>query len=194
MIIDYILGAILILSSLGVILLRKPVHASLSFLLTLLALAALYLQLSAEFIAVMQVLVYAGAILVIFMFVIVLFQDAHQQIAKYESHSAPPLLIFAGASLVTTLAFLGHRFVGLTTPRDLLPEGYGTVQSLGHALYLDFFFPFEAIILMFLVAVVGALHVGKKDSGKESGVRIRDSEQDSGVRIRDSELSFKRLL
>ena len=62
MIIDYILGAILILSSLGVILLRKPVHASLSFLLTLLALAALYLQLSAEFIAVMQVLVYAGGI------------------------------------------------------------------------------------------------------------------------------------
>ncbi len=162
MIVDYILGTILIFSSLGVLLFRKPVHASLSFLLTLLALAALYLQLSAEFIAVMQVLVYAGAILVIFMFVIVLFQDAHQQIEKYESQSAPVLLIGAASALVITLLFLGHRLLGLTTPRAQLPEGYGSVQSLGHALYLDFFFPFEAVILMFLVAVVGALYIGKK--------------------------------
>ncbi len=162
MIADYILGLILILASLGVILLEKPVHASLSFLLTLLALAALYLQLSAEFIAAMQVLVYAGAILVIFMFVIVLFQDAHQQIAKLQPHSLSMLLIGAAAASIVTFAFLGHRLAGLEAPRGQLPEGYGSVQSLGQALYLDFFFPFEAVILMFLVAVVGAMYIGKK--------------------------------
>ncbi len=166
MIVDYILGALLILASLGVILLRKPVHASLSFLLTLVALAALYLQLSAEFIAVMQILVYAGAILVIFMFVIVLFQDAHQQIARYQAHSSSKLLLAAAVALVATLAFLGHRLLDLTAKRTPLPEGYGSAQSLGHALYLDFFFPFEAVILLFLVAVVGALYIGKKAKDK----------------------------
>ena len=69
--VQWFVCSLLIISSLGVILLPKPVHASLSFLLSLLLLAALYLELSAHFIAVLQVFVYAGAILVIFMFVII---------------------------------------------------------------------------------------------------------------------------
>ncbi len=92
-----VLGLLLLVSSLGVLVLPKPVHASLSFLVSLLMLAVFYLELSAQFIAVMQVLVYAGAILVIFMFVIILFQDAHEQIAKYEAKSAPFILCIAGA-------------------------------------------------------------------------------------------------
>lgn len=160
--VELILGAVLILSSIGVITARKPVHASLFFLLTLVMLAGLYLEMSAEFIAVMQVLVYAGAILVIFMFVIVLFQDAHQQIAQFQAKSKP-LLIFA-AALLSLLIFilLGHKMVGLTASQTMLPKDFGTVQALGHALYVDFFFPFEAVILLFLVAVIGAHYIGKK--------------------------------
>lgn len=161
--IQWVLGCFLILSSLGVILAQKPVHASLSFLLTLLLLAALYLQLSAQFIAVMQVLVYAGAILVIFMFVIVLFQDAHQQIAQYQPKSSPLLLFAAAAAFLLTLVFLGKRFVDLGPAKQNLPEGFGTVQALGQALYVDFFFPFEAVILLFLIAVIGALYIGRKE-------------------------------
>ena len=160
--VQLILGAILIFSSLGVILARKPVHASLYFLLTLLALASLYLQLSAQFIAVMQILVYAGAILVIFMFVIILFQDAHQQIAKFEAKSSHPLLIVAASAFIISLVFLGRQFVGFTAAKEGLPEGFGMVQSLGQLLYVDFFFPFEAVILLFLVALIGALYIGKK--------------------------------
>ncbi len=162
--VPWILGAILIMSSLGVILVRNPVHASLSFLLTLLMLAALYLQLSAQFIAVMQVLIYAGAILVIFMFVIVLFQDAHQQIVRFPPKSVPLLLLVAGVSFLLALVFLGVRFTGFSTTRAGLPEDFGTAQSLGRVLYLDFFFPFEAVILLFLVALVGAFYIGKKGS------------------------------
>lgn len=152
----------MILSSLGVILARKPVHASLSFLLTLLVLSGIYLQFSAHFIAVMQVLIYAGAILVIFMFVIVLFQDAHRQIARNEAKSSRVLLTVASSAFLLALIFLGKQFVGLTPSKRVLPEGFGTVQSLGHALYVDYFFPFEAIIMLFLVAVIGALYVGRK--------------------------------
>ena len=158
----WILAAVLILSSLGVILVKRPVYASLSFLLTLLTLAAFYLQLSAEFIGVMQVLVYAGAILVLFMFVIVLFQDAHQQIANYEAQSSPTLLIIASIAFLVALAFIGKEIIGLSVQKAELPPGYGTVESLGQALYVDFFFPFEAVVLLFLAAVIGALYIGKK--------------------------------
>ena len=159
----YTLGCLLVLSSIGVIIAPKPVHASLSFLLTLLTLAAIYLQLSAQFIAVMQVLVYAGAILVIFMFVIILFQDAHQQITLYKPQSRQFLLYGSGAVFLAALVFLGVHLLELTPPNNQLPQGYGTVQSLGKTLYIDFFFPFEAVILLFLVSIVGALYVGKRE-------------------------------
>ncbi len=158
-----ILGIILVLTSLGVILAKKPVHAGLSFLLTLLTLSVMYLQLSAEFIAVMQVLVYAGAILVIFMFVIVLFQDAHQQIEKYPARSSTMFLVVSGTLFLLALTYLGTQLMGLSPSTVTLADGYGKVHALGKVLYLDFFFPFEAVILIFLVAVVGALYIGRKE-------------------------------
>ena len=158
---QWILATVLILSSFGVILLRKPVHASLSFLLTLLMLAALYLQLSAQFISAMQILVYAGAILVIFVFVVVLFQDAYQQISKFEEQSSPFLLFTAAAAFLVTLFIFGRELIGITATNSL-PAGYGTVQTLGKALYIDFFFPFEAVVFIFLIAVIGALYIAKK--------------------------------
>lgn len=157
-----LLGAILLLSALGVVLFEKPVHASLSFLLTLLMLATLYLQLSAQFIAVMQVLVYAGAILVIFMFVIILFQDAHFQISKNKAQSLPTLLLAAAMAFVAGIALFGKQLLGFQESHNPLPEQFGFVEPLGKALYLDFFFPFEAVLLLFLAAVVGALYIAKK--------------------------------
>lgn len=157
-----ILGIVLVLSSIGVIAAKKPVHSCLAFLLTLLTLGAYYLQLAAPFIAVMQILVYAGGILVIFMFVIVLFQDAHLQIAHYESKTPPLFLIISAALFVLTILSLANQFIGILPISQQLPADYGTIHALGRALYLDFFFPFEAIILLFLVAIVGSLYIGKK--------------------------------
>jgi NADH-quinone oxidoreductase subunit J len=133
-IVQWILASILVLSSLGVILARHPVFSCLSFLLTLLTLAAFYLQLSAQFIAVMQVLVYAGAILVLFMFVIVLFQDAYQQIADFKAESSRLLLALGGAAFVVTLAFVGWNQLTMTSVKNALPQDFGTVEALGKAL------------------------------------------------------------
>ena len=126
------------------------------------ALAALYLQLSAQFIAVMQVLIYAGAILVLFMFVIILFQDAYGEIAKVKAKSSSIFLFLAAAAFIITLVFLGRQFVGLSPAVEQLPEGYGSVQALGEELYIHFFFPFEAVILLFLVAIIGSLYMARK--------------------------------
>lgn len=161
---QWLLGALLLLSSLGILLLRHPVHASLSFLVTLLSLAAIYLELSAEFIAVMQVIVYAGAILVIFMFVIVLFQDAHQQIGYSQGKNSLVLLATAAVTFLLALFSLGMQLVGSFPAKAerVAAEGFGTVEALGRELYLDFFFPFEVVIMLFLVALVGALYTAKK--------------------------------
>lgn len=160
--IQLILGAFLLASAIGVISIKKPVHACLCFLLTLISLAAYYLQLSAEFIAVMQVLVYAGAILIIFMFVVVLFQDAYQQITSFPAKSNPILLLLAATAFILGLTFLGSHLLHFSSPLHQIPESFGTVQGLGRTLYIDFFFPFEAVIFLFLIAVVGALYIGKK--------------------------------
>lgn len=161
-VVQWILAFVLVFSSLGVILAKHPVFSCLSFLLTLLTLAAFYLQLSAQFIAVMQVLVYAGAILVLFMFVIVLFQDAYQQIANFKEESSRFLLAAGGAAFVVALAFLGWNLLTMLPLRQGVPEDFGTVQALGMALYVDFFFPFEAVIFLFLIAAVGVLYIGKR--------------------------------
>lgn len=161
-IIQWIVGIGIVLSSLGVILAKKPVHSCLYFLLTLFGLASLFLQLAAPFIAVMQVLVYAGAILVIFMFVIVLFQDAHLAINDYKAHVKPYWLIASAAAFLVTLTLLAERLSHLSPLKEVLPDGYGSPQAIGRALYVDFFFPFEAVALLFLVAIVGALYIGKK--------------------------------
>lgn len=160
--VSWFLGAILILASLGVIVVRKPVHAALSFLLALLMLAALYLQLSAEFVAVMQILVYAGAILVIFMYVIVLFQDAHEQISQFKANSAPWFLWISAGAFVLALGFFGFQLIGYTPLKGTLPRDFGTPEELGLALYIDFFFPFEAVIFLFLIALIGAVYIGRK--------------------------------
>jgi len=159
---QWIISFILLLSSLGMIITKKPVHSCLSFLLSLLALAALYLELSASFIAVMQILVYAGAILVLFMFVIILFQDAYLKIEQVKANNSPVFLFGVGTAFVVTLFFMGKKIVDISPSGALLPKDFGTVQQLGKALYLDFFFPFEAVILLFLVALVGSLYIGKK--------------------------------
>lgn len=159
---EFILGIVSVLSALGVILLKKPVHACLSFLLTLLTLASFYLQLFAPFIAVMQVLVYAGAILVIFMFVIVLFQDAYLQISEYKAQSSKLLRVSAVILFLLTFFALGTRLERIPFSNVPLPSDYGSVQALGEALYVNFFFPFEAVGLLFLVAVIGALYIGRK--------------------------------
>ncbi len=158
------LGIILILASLGVILSKKPVHSCLYFLLALLTLAGIYLQLNAEFIAVMQVLIYAGAILVTFMFVMLLFQNAHQKIVLTHGRSTPLLLAASGGCFTLALIYFGKQLSTYVSEGSKpLTEQFGTAQSLGKLLYVDYFFPFEAVILLFLIAAIGSLYIGKKE-------------------------------
>jgi len=160
---QWILGVTLLLTSIGVISAKKPIHASISFLLSLMLLASMYLHLSAEFIGIMQILVYAGAILVIFVFVMVLFQDAHEHISQSKPKSKKMLLGIAGLTFILIMILFGSLLVQLQPYLKTPPEGFGSASGIGKVLYLNFFFPFEAVILLFLVAIVGALFIAKKE-------------------------------
>ena len=74
------------------------------------------------------------------MFVIILFQDAHEQISKYQSKSTPLLLIAAAIAFVLAMLYLGNQLSSLSPSKGPLPDNFGMVQSLGKALYVDFFF------------------------------------------------------
>jgi NADH-quinone oxidoreductase subunit J len=160
----YFLSLLIVLFAIGVITIKKPVYSALCFLGTLLSLSAYYFELSAEFIGTMQILVYAGAILVVFMFVMILFQDAYQKIAHNPANSAYPLLAAASIAFLAAAGFFSYNLIGMHDTKNALPANFGTVQSLGKSLYVDFFFPFEAVVIIFLVACVGALYIGKKET------------------------------
>lgn len=161
--VELTLSLVLILSSLAVVFSKKPIHSALSFFLASLTLATLYMQLSAEFVAVMQILVYAGTILVLFMFMMILFQDAMIEIESVESRSFTPLTWISGALFIIAFGYLMTKLYGLNIDHKKPDSSFGTVQSLEKALLIDFAFPFVAIILIFLVAVVGSLYIAKKD-------------------------------
>ena len=157
-------GIILLLASLGVITARKPVYASLSFLLAVLALSALFFQLHAEVIGAMQLLVYGGATLVVFMFIIVLFQDAHKKIDNTQGQSYPFLLGLAAALFVVMILLFGISLSNLIPREQELVVGFGLAKPLGLELYSSYFLPFEIVSLIFLVALIGALYIAKKGS------------------------------
>lgn len=182
-----ILGFVVILSSLGIILYKKPVHCCLSFLLTLLALAGLYLQLNAPFISAMQVLVYAGAILVIFMFVIVLFQDAHLAIKEYKAKANLIWLTSGALIFLASIALFGYNLH--TTKAEKPTIDHGSIEALGKAIYIDFFFPFEAVAMLFLVAIIGALYIGKKGLVHTTG-RVSASREGSDDVIFDEGIAL----
>lgn len=165
--IHLILGILLVLSSMGVILLRNPVHACLSFLVTLVTISVFFLQLSAEFLSVIQILVYAGAILVLFIFALVLFQDAYQAIAHTQGKSRPVQLAAAICITFVPNAYFFWKLQGIdsiATPADQLPPDFGKVMSIGKTLYTKEFFPLEAVAILFLIALVGSIYLAKKEA------------------------------
>lgn len=159
-----LLGILLILCAVGILVAKKPVYAALSFLATLMLLAAHYLILSAEFIAVIQILVYAGAILVIFIFVMMIFQDAYRQIHEVRGKGSPLFIAFASAAFIVAVGGVVWKLGSWPASKEtVLPVGFGNAASIGKSLYIDFFFPFEAVLLLFLIGMVGAVFIARKE-------------------------------
>jgi len=160
MLIFLLFAALALGSSLVVVLHRNPIYATISLVLTLFCVAVLFVLLGAPFLGVLQVLIYTGAIVVLFLFVIMLLN-----VGREESHGAGQGLQIAGALGGAAVFFL---LVGLALWRTGLPELHPltadlvALKSLSRDLFTEYLLPFEIVGLLLLVAVIGATVVARK--------------------------------
>lgn len=143
-------------SALGMLLSRSAVYAALNLILNFVTVAAFYLTLSAPFISFSQVAVYAGAIMVLFLFVIMLL--GAEQLPKGESLPwQRPLAIFLVVILLGELAYLVLTQLGVLAAPQMVGAAFGTPKEVGKVLFTDYLFPFEVISVLLLVAMVGVV-------------------------------------
>jgi NADH-quinone oxidoreductase subunit J len=168
----FVLAVASVASGLGVILFRNAVHSALSLILTLLFLALFYLQLGAMFIAIVQILIYAGAIMVLFLFVVTML--ASEESGDVDVPDRRPwqrvIAIVLGFVLIGALSYLlisGASLDGAarTAGTNGLIEQVarrGNAQAFGLALFHGFAFPFEVTSLLIIVALLGAMVLGRR--------------------------------
>ncbi len=150
----------LVLAALGVVLARSPIHAAMSLVTAFFFLAGMYVLLLAHLLAWLQVLVYAGAIMVTFLFVIMLlnFDDA---MAGGTRLKAMQVVGVAGAAGLAATVVQAVRGLGELPMQDVGGD-FGTVRAVGRILFTQYVLPFEATSLLLLVAIVGAVVVAKQ--------------------------------
>ena len=177
-IVFYTLAAVAAAGAVGVITFRHPVHAALSLLVTFLAVAALFVERHAEFLAAVQVLVYAGGIMVLFLFVIMLVNVRHitdraflWQVAPYAVLGGVVLgALMAAALLIGVLAAGGGDLDALRSVPG--PDGASTVigntEAVGQVLYTTYLVPFEIVSVVLLVAMIGAIIFGRRDAALDA--------------------------
>ena len=157
----YIFAAITVLAALNMVLQRTPVYSALSLIVVLCSLAVVYLLLGAEFMAVIQVIVYAGAIMVLFVFVIMLLNAGHET-PSHRSRLAKWLGVpIIGAFLVEMLMVIWAQFPSASAAPPAHLDG--SPAAIGHLLFQNYVLPFEVTSLLILVAVLGAVVLAKKE-------------------------------
>jgi NADH-quinone oxidoreductase subunit J len=151
----YAFGGVLLVAGLAVITARNPVHAALFLVLAFFTAAALWLLLRAEFLAITLVVVYVGAVMVLFLFVVMMLDINLERVRQGFWRNLPLALIVGGVmvwELITILAF--RTFVVDPKP---IPAGYSNTRELGRVLYTDYALAFEIAALILLVAIVSAI-------------------------------------
>jgi len=159
-----ILSLIAAVSSVMMITRRNAVISALFLILNFFALAGLYLLLNAQFIAVVQIIVYAGAIMVLFLFVIMLLRTDNEPSILSNNKSLKYFAIAIGIFVFIQVAYLisyGKPSRKLT-PNEELSVKVGTIQNIGKELYTNYFIPFEVAGFLLLAATIGAIILAKK--------------------------------
>jgi NADH-quinone oxidoreductase subunit J len=151
-----VLGAILLIAA------KEPIHSALSLILVMVSLAALYLLLGAPFIAAVQIIVYAGAIMVLFVFVIMLLnarEEEHTNLSRMALYVGVPLAVL----LIFHLSYWivrGARGMGLPSAATAAPADTGALSLF---LFRSYLFPFEVTSILILIAILGAVVLAKRE-------------------------------
>lgn len=157
----------------GTVMLRNAFYAVLALVGHLLALAALFLLLRAEFVAAAQVVVYAGAVMVLYVFVVAYVGAMDQPLAGSGTNLRGVSILFAGVLLVEFLiAILGSGLSQIDTEGQGFFPGFGTPAEMGRLLLTKFLLAFEAASFLLLIAAVGAVILARRRSGLEDPLEI----------------------
>jgi NADH-quinone oxidoreductase subunit J len=155
----YFLAAIMVVSGLRVITARNPVHAVLWLVLAFFTTGALWILLQAEFLAIALIMVYVGAVMVLFLFVVMML-DINIERLRQGFWSYLPLGATVGLLMVVEMAMvLAGRYFGLSVlPEPAAPPvGYSNTKELGRLLFTDYVYPFELASVILLVAIIAAV-------------------------------------
>jgi len=158
----YIVGGIAISSAVLVITRKHAMYSALFMIVNMCSLAVLYLMLKAQFIAIIQILVYAGAIMVLFLFVIMLLNLTQEETLKQKLLSMKTFGFVLGTILLAQLVLTFVKIPSDTKTLSPIATQQGTVENIGKVLFNEYLFPFEAISFLLLAAIVGAVVLAKK--------------------------------
>jgi NADH-quinone oxidoreductase subunit J len=156
----FVFAALAVAAALALILLREPIHSALALIVVMVSLAALYLLQGAEFIAAVQVIVYAGAIMVLFVMVIMLL-NAGEEERTNRSRMARWVGVPLGCLLTVELAY---RVAQATSGRSVPDAAHAIpTRALSTLLFREFVFPFELTSILILIAILGAIVLARKE-------------------------------
>jgi NADH-quinone oxidoreductase subunit J len=154
-----------LLGAVGTVLAKRPLRGAVALLVHVMALAGMYLVLHAQFLAVIQMLVYAGAIVVLFVFVIMLIGPDAVEKGVSDRLLSPLMAVLAIGLPFLTIALVAMRF---HVPVPVNDEAFGTVKGVGRVLFGDAVVPFELISVTLLVAIIGTIAVARGRTAKEA--------------------------
>ena len=161
-----LLAVFAVVTAILVIVQRNPVASAIFLILTLFSLAGIYLLLHAEFIAAIQVLVYAGAIMVLFLFVIMLLNLEKEKRIVTRNRLLKGVGVLLGLALLVQIGTVFQKVLLEGTKGSFPPEkvaSLGNTQVVAQLLFTDFLLPFEITSVLLLVAIIGAIMLAKKE-------------------------------
>ena len=175
----WIFAPIAVVSGAAMLLVRNPVHSALLLVVTQFCLAIFFLQLGSPFLFVVQIIVYAGAIMVLFLFVIMLIGVDQQAPLTEQLVGQRWLALLLGVGLIAEIVTVVHLGIGLSNggvPDFAKANAGGNVYALARVLFGPYFFPFEVTSVLLIVAALGIMLLGKRPAGLDATDQHDDDE------------------
>ncbi len=169
LILFFIFGAVCVGGAINLLVQKHPINSALSLIVVMGSLALLYLLLGAEFVAAVQVIVYAGAVMVLFVFTIMLLNAGEEERTPHSSRVAtmlgvPGLIIGLGVAAAVVSRMTGMDQLRLGGPQVMNgTESFGAAQPIAHLLFRDFLLPFEVTSILILIAIMGAVVLARRE-------------------------------
>jgi NADH-quinone oxidoreductase subunit J len=180
----YAFGALVVIAAVGVITARNPVHCALFLVFAFITSAVIWLLLEAEFLAVTLLVVYVGAVMVLWLFVVMMLDIDLAKLKQGFTRYAPLGILIALIVIVQIGLVVWVRNLGLepAAPPAPKPAGYSNTAELGELLYTQFLYPFEVAAVILLVAIVAAITLTMR---RRPGQKVQDINRQVAVRAKD---------